>query len=267
MNNPFFIEKEQNIIDDFLEKGYVVFPLEYIDLLNEIKTSVYTWGTGILQEDNIYGQDHFFDNTHDLISNKELNDFRVKMIAQIAKSPQIRSSIYLLAKPHIEWIAGNELAMQRNCNLMVHLANDNSAIFPLHSDVWSGNSPYEVVFWFPLVPCFDTKSMYILPKTDSDEVYRNFKNYSHLSASEFYEEIKDRLIFLDIPFGHGLIFSHALLHGNRLNEENETRWSFDVRFKNVISPYGNKKLGENFLPITIRPATRMGYHYKKPELL
>ena len=183
MNDLFFSQEEQKIIDEFLEKGYVIFPLKDLALLNEIKTSVYTWGTEILQGNNIYGQDHFFDNTHDLISSEELNDFRVKMIAQIAKSRQIRSSIYSLAKPHIEWIAGNELAMQRNCNLMVHLANDNSAIFPLHSDVWSGNSPYEVVFWFPLVPCFDTKSIYILPKTDSDDVYINFKNYSHLTAN------------------------------------------------------------------------------------
>ena len=263
----FLSKKEEALTVEYLQQGHIVRPVADKNSLKWIRDKIFDLSKHELGLGDAQFPTSCLDMIHEHVSLKELNDFRVKMIAQIAKSPQIRSSIYLLAKPHIEWIAGNELAMQRNCNLMVHLANDNSAIFPIHSDVWSGNSPYEVVFWFPLVPCFDTKSMYILPKTDSDEVYRNFKNYSHLSASEFYEEIKDRLIFLDIPFGHGLIFSHALPHGNRLNEENETRWSFDVRFKNVISPYGNKKLGENFLPITIRPATRMGYHYKKPELL
>ena len=88
-----------------------------------------------------------------------------------------------------------------------------------------------------------------------------------MTANEFYEKIKDQIILLNIPYGHGLIFSHSMLHGNVLNEENETRWSLDVRFKSLLSPYGNKDIGESFLPITIRPVTRVGYGYKKPKLI
>ena len=265
MSNPFFSQEEQKVVDEFLENGYVSFPIKEVSILNEVKTSMYEWATEILQ-DNIYEEDHFFNEAHDLISSAGLNDFRIKLIAKIAQERHIRSSIYSLSQPHIGWLVGNELAMQRNCNLTIHLANDKGSIAPPHSDVWSGNSPYEVVIWIPLVSCFDTKSVYILPRLYSDEVSRNFKNYSHLSANEFYEEIKDHLIFADVPYGHGLIFSHSIIHGSVLNEENETRWSFDVRFKSLLSPYGYKGIGESFLPITVRPVTRIGYEYKKPEV-
>lgn len=265
MKNHFFSQEEQKIVDQFLETGYVIFPLENVSTFNNIRNSVYEWGIEILQED-IFDQDLFFNNTHDVVKNENLNDFRLKLISKITKDKNMHSSIYSLAKSHIGWLVGNELAMQRSCNLVIHLANSQSSIIPLHSDVWVGNSPYEIVFWFPLVSCYKTKSMYILPRSDSEEIFRDYKKYSHLAANEFYEEIKHRLNFLDIPFGHGLIFSHSLLHGNQFNEENETRWSFDVRFKNAFSPYSSKGIGESFLPITVRPVTRIGYHYVKPEL-
>jgi len=33
----------------------------------------------------------------------------------------------------------------------------------VHADTWSGDSPYEVVVWLPLVDYYNTKSMYFLP--------------------------------------------------------------------------------------------------------
>ena len=32
-------------------------------------------------------------------------------------------------------------ALNAGCNLVIHLANSQSSIIPLHSDVWAGNSP------------------------------------------------------------------------------------------------------------------------------
>ena len=43
------------------------------------------------------------------------------------------------------------------------MPNDSSSLLPLHTDTWSGVSPYEIVVWFPLVDCYKTKTMYILP--------------------------------------------------------------------------------------------------------
>ena len=48
------------------------------------------------------------------------------------------------------------------------------------------------------------------------------------------------------PYGKVLLFSQNLMHGNRINQEPETRWSMNCRFKSLFSPYAEKRLGEFF---------------------
>ena len=67
--------------------------------------------------------------------------------------------------------------------------------------------------------------------------------------------------------GEVVVFNQALPHGNRVNTENETRWSMNCRFKSVFTPYGDKKLGEFFEPVTLRAASKTGMDYKLPEIL
>ena len=40
----------------------------------------------------------------------------------------------------------------------------------------------------------------------------------------------------------------------------------NCRFKSLFSPYGDKKLGEFFEPISIKPATQIGFNYKIPSI-
>ena len=40
----------------------------------------------------------------------------------------------------------------------------------------------------------------------------------------------------------------------------------NCRFKSVFSPYGDKKIGEFFEPITLRAASEIGIKYKLPEI-
>ena len=44
-----------------------------------------------------------------------------------------------MAKPYIEAIAGNELAMQKKINLSIQLPQDDSSLLAVHSDVWAGD--------------------------------------------------------------------------------------------------------------------------------
>ena len=70
---------------------------------------------------------------------------------------------YEMAKKELSILCGNELVMQRKVNLSIQMPNDDSSLLPLHSDVWSGCSPFEVVIWIPLVNCKRSNSMHILP--------------------------------------------------------------------------------------------------------
>ena len=143
------------------------------------------------------------------------------------------------------------------------MPQDSSSLLPMHSDVWSGNSPYEVVFWLPLVNCSKTQSMFLIPRYISREIQKDFDKFKNLSSNEIFNELKKEMVFLDVKYGQGLIFSHSIIHGNIINEEKTTRWTFNTRFKSLLTPYRDKELGESFFPLIIKPATRIGYEFEQ----
>jgi sporadic carbohydrate cluster 2OG-Fe(II) oxygenase len=164
MGNSFFEAEESQFIEQFLQQGYIIFPLEDLEGLRTIKTNLYQWAMEYLGLKNSLPEKDLGDQIHQWVTLEEVNDFRVHLINRLKKDMNLRPKIYHLAKKYIHWIVGNELAMQRSCNLSIQMPQDDSSLLPLHSDVWSGNSPYEIVFWFPFVDCYKTKSMFILPK-------------------------------------------------------------------------------------------------------
>ena len=136
----------------------------------------------------------------------------------------------------------------------------------MHADTWSGDSAYEAVVWIPLVDCFGTKTMYILPPHKAIDLHKNFAKFVNNSQNNIFDLIKNDVIWLEIKYGEILIFNQSLPHGNIVNSEKETRWSLNCRFKSLYSPYGDKKIGEFFKPITIRAASRIGMNYSLPNL-
>ena len=155
--------------------------------------------------------------------------------------------------------------MQNKVNLSIQFPKDDSSLLSIHADTWSGDSPFEIVVWLPLVDCFKTKSMYILKPEKSEKMYKYFYKNTNLTSKEIFEKIKNDVNWIDIKFGEVLLFNQSLPHGNIINEEKETRWSMNCRFKSLFSPYGDKKLGEFFEPITIRAATKIGMLYEDPK--
>ena len=171
--------------------------------------------------------------------------------------------IYL---PFIEAIAGNELAMQKKVNLSIQLPKDDSSLLAVHSDVWAGDSPFEIVVWLPLVNCFKTKTMYILPPNKNNKFNKQVSKFRYSDNEKVYQLIKKDIKWIKINYGQVLSFNQSLPHGNRVNKENETRWSLNCRFKNTITPYGDKKIGEFFEPITLRTISELGLKYKLPKM-
>lgn len=267
MSHDAFLEPaESEAMALFSRQGYVVFPLESAEGFNRLRNKIFDWcapETRLRDPSTVAEYLNFF---HHQRTTVDINTFRLQLIDRMAVDEEWRPLLYGLARHQIHWIVGNELAMQRTCNLSIQIPGDAGSVLPLHADVWSGNSPYEVVLWLPLVDCYRTKSMFLLPYPESVAIYDEFKRYSLLTTEELYRVVEDRLVWLDVPAGQGVIFWHGLLHGNRVNEEAETRWTLNVRFKSLLTPYGSKQLGESFLPITVRPATRFGAYYREPDL-
>ena len=180
-------------------------------------------------------RERWLNQTHQKVSVADLNDFRLKIIQGINKNPKLRELYFALAKPYLEALVGNELAMQMKINLSIQLPGDKSSLLPVHADTWSGDSPFEVVVWVPLVDCYSTKTMFILPPEKTRSLHENFSSISGKSSETLFTRICPDVEWLTVKRGEVLVFNQTLPHGNRINEENETRWSMNCRFKSVLA--------------------------------
>jgi sporadic carbohydrate cluster 2OG-Fe(II) oxygenase len=235
--------------DEFLAKGIVKIDVEDKAELDRLK---YLFENECGNLDNWHSR-----HTANTFS---LNDLRLAMINNLNRLFQPK--YFSLARNTLHELVGNELVMQRNINLSIQLPDDDSSLLPIHCDTWSGDSPYEVVLWVPLVDCYGTKSMFFCDKEVSEKAdISKFKD-----SEELFKAIEPHVTFMDCKYGEALIFTQNIMHGNRVNTTNETRWSLNSRFKSLWTPYADKKLGEFFEPIEIRAASRLGMQYELPRL-
>jgi sporadic carbohydrate cluster 2OG-Fe(II) oxygenase len=262
----FACSKEHDIASRYMRAGYVIEPVMNRESLDQIQRFVAQRAMQYLGKPLSTQYTHFLNNTHKYVSAKQLNSLRVNVISALMGQKNFRQHVYHIAKELLDKIVGNELVMQRGIGLSVQLPQDSSSLLNVHSDTWSGDSPFEVVVWTPLVDCFKTKTMFICTPERSAEVNHNFSRYQKLNNAEFIRELEPDLTFLDVPFGSVLIFNQNQLHGNVVNGESETRWSMNCRFKSAFSPYCDKKLGEFFEPINLKPATKIGLAYDYPNV-
>jgi sporadic carbohydrate cluster 2OG-Fe(II) oxygenase len=208
----------------------------------------------------------FLDDIHQLVAPKDLNALRLAIYHGVNAAAWLRPSYFALARRHLELLVGNELAMQNRVNLSIQMSNDDSSILPIHADAFGGETPFQVVVWLPLVDCYRTKSMFILPYAENRALLPRMKEFRAGGMAEVFDAIKDQLVWLDVPFGSVLLFSTNQLHGNVVNGEATTRWSMNCRFTGLFTPYTSqeKKLGSFYLPITTRPVTQVGLDYEPP---
>lgn len=256
----FFLRSENKIINRFIKDGYLIFDIKKKKELNNIKKQVLNLSKKIFKAKKIIG----IEKIHNHLQFNELNKFRLKIYSELNKSNSFQSNYYSLGREYLDIICGNELVMQRKVSLSIQMPKDDSSLLPLHSDVWSGCSPFEIVLWIPMVNCKKTQSMFILPKKINEKLYKNMDKFN--SVSELENKVKNKVKWLNINYGQGLIFLHSIMHGNMINNEKNTRWSFNCRFKSVFSPYDDKSIGETFLPITLRPASVSGMQYLEPKV-
>ena len=132
----------------------------------------------------------FFNNFHKYIDKNNLNFLRLNLIENNLSKKNLKIIIIKFVKT-LEIIVGNELVMQKGINFSIQLPYDNSSLLTMHADTWSGDSAYEAVIWLPLVNCYKSKSMYILPANK----YKIFENIFHKqknkSSDNIFKKIKN----------------------------------------------------------------------------
>lgn len=262
----FLNQEEIRLTDEYLEQGYIIRPVADADALDWIRNQFARLICEALGTPPDTEPALLLNQIHQKVPIADLNSFRLKIIRGINVIEGFREMYFRVARPYLETLVGNELAMQMRVNLSIQFPADDSSLLPVHADTWSGDSPYEVVVWLPLVDCHDTKAMYLLPPSKSAELGKNFSAQAGKSSEALYQAIKNDVQWLEVRYGEVLVFDQANPHGNRVNEEAETRWSMNCRFKGVFTPYGDKKIGEFFEPVTLRAASRIGMAYQLPTI-
>ena len=257
---------EEALSAEFLAKGYVVAPAEDRVALDRIRDFVAERAAAFLSVALPHDRGSFLDDVGaELNDAGQLNDLRLAIIDALLAAPWFREAYYACGRGLLEALVGNELAMQRGLGFSIQIPNDTSSILPLHSDVWSEDSPFEVVLWIPLVDVRRTKSMFALP-LDRDAMWRErMAAYAGQSVEAFFTALEPDVEYIEVPYGRVLCFTHTIMHGNRMNAETTTRWSMNVRFKGLFTPYSDKRLGDFFTPVTLRPASRIGMRYRLPR--
>ena len=207
MNN-FLTINEKKISKEFEEKGFLIRDIEDLESLNKLRSIFLKLCSLNLKNKNSSNiKEDLLNQTHKKIKSNDLNKFRLKIINEINKKKETRELYYKVSKPILDVILGNELSMQSRVNLSIQLPNDKSSLLPVHSDVWSGDSPFETVVWLPLVDCYKTKSMYILPPQKYEKIKKIFLEKKFNSSESIYKKIKKDLIWINIKFGQVLVFN------------------------------------------------------------
>ena len=264
----FITPKEDALNEEFLEKGYVIKDVDCPDVLYAMRHMILEVACELLEVDLPDDETDFLNLIHEMVDISELNGFRLAIYNKVNEQTWFRPTYFRLGRNLTEKLVGNELAMQNQVNLSIQMPNDNSSLIGIHSDAFSGETPFQIVQWVPLVDAYDTKSMFLLPPENNRRIFPQIRQIVEDGNMDLlFEEVKDQVVWLTVPYGKVLIFSPNLLHGNVVNQEKRTRWSLNCRFTGLFTPYTSceKSLGGFYLPITTRIVSRVGMNYQTPK--
>ena len=264
--DSFARKQDSALIDEFMTNGYVICDADDRSALDALRHEVVKKAAELSELPMPADEDKFLNEFHKLLPIEKLNNVRLGLYRYFADQSWFRPTYFALGRSKLETLVGNELAMQNRINFSIQMPNDKTSLLDIHADVFSGETPYQVVQWIPLVNVSKSKSMFILPREKSNAAIAKMKEYGAGGMKALFAAVEKDLLWLDIPYGKILIFCPNFLHGNVINVEETTRWSMNVRFTGLFTPYvsPDKGIGSFYLPITPRPVTKLGMDYKVP---
>ena len=182
----------------FRNNGYLIKKTNNIESLNYLRQKlvnfIFLKKPNIIKKIKKNNISNIFNNLHRLVKIDELNSLRIFIIDNLNKDINFAQNYHNSAKEMLEFLVGNELAMQNRVNLSIQMPEDNSSLIDIHSDAFSGETPFQVVQWIPLVDVYDTKSMFILSPEANRAAYPKLKWLAEEGGtSRWYEEVKNNV--------------------------------------------------------------------------
>lgn len=184
---------------------------------------------------------------HQFMPAELINEFRLSMINFLSRETNLKHEILDVFRDECTAILGPDIAVQKNLNLVFTPPQDMASVIPLHADTWTGNSSFELTLYIPLTPTRLSHQMYIIP-LEGLPLLKHALLETHYDLKATLSCLEPALQYLEMQPGEVMFFWHALPHGNKMNQSETTHWSLNFRLKNLFSPYGEKKLGDYFVP-------------------
>jgi len=260
VDNSFLDAEDVALGQQFLADGFVIRPAESRGNLENLHLTIINSANDWLNKNGRSAPIVELQQSHLSISLEKINDIRLSLFAQLNSLQQSRRLYFSLASDLLQRLVGNELAMQNRLNLSIQQPGDQTSVLELHSDVWSGDSPFQVVLWVPLTDTSGTNAMFLLPPEKSKEAYMRARSGELDSMKDIHMEYRGQFRDIEVRFGDVLVFDSNCLHGNQLNTTTASRWSLNCRIASLMAPATTpeRRLGSYYTPIMVRPATRMG---------
>lgn len=207
---------------------------------------------------------------HQKIKIEELNDLRLFIFKKLNKNVVFKKNIFDSAKIFILETVGNELSSS-DINLSIQFPSDKSSLLDMHTDFFSGESIFQINLWIPFENVKNTQSMFIIDPKESLKILKKIKNDKNIDFEKINQKYKKKMRWINLRKGEGILFSPNCLHGNILNNEKNTRWSINVRYKNLFSPYTNlsneKKIGSFYKPFSLKAVTIFNLKHNFDEII
>ena len=255
--------EEKKKINQLIQNGYFKFKLnkklfqKNLNILNKIIKKK------LKQKYNL-------ENFHKSYEVKKLNELRLHVFREINKNIQFRKNLFESSKENIEICVGSELCTS-DINLSIQFPDDSSSLLDMHTDFFSGESLFQVNLWIPFVNVKKTQSMFIINPEKSIKILKEIKNKKKITFEKLFRKNKKKMKWIDVKKGEAIIFSPNCLHGNIINSEKKTRWSINIRYKNLFSPYtkykNEKEIGSFYKPFVTKAITNFNLVHSFDEII
>ena len=206
---------------------------------------------------------------HTKIELEKLNNLRLFIFKKINEDKKFKENLYHSAKMNIDEMVGNELCCS-DINLSIQFPKDTSSLLEMHSDFFSGESLFQINLWVPFVNVKRTQSMFIIDPINSLKILKKIKNDPKIDFNKIHKNYKNKLKWISVKKGEAILFSPNCLHGNVVNQEKKTRWSINIRYKNIFSPEikvkNEKKIGSYYNLLNPKAVTLFNLNYDFDEI-
>jgi sporadic carbohydrate cluster 2OG-Fe(II) oxygenase len=245
----------------FETKGWEIFSADDMKPLDELRAAIFAHAKTLVPYKG-EPPEAFFDRFHEYgLDSAELNRVRMDIVGFCNGKLRTAASIHEAFRRKIESLLGPDLVAQKGTNLVIQPPGDKDQS-PTHRDAPVA-SHFEVVVWVPLARVYGTKSMFISDRERTSQALALIQDGQPHEA--FCAHVEKQATNLDVKYGQACFFAGGIAHGCPMNAEKETRWSLNMRYKNLFSPYGTKGISDYFDVLTLSPLAKVGFGFEKQE--